>query len=81
MPDISTIRSPRGPYGLGAPIRDARRGVPLAGAFSRLAAAIVRELRIRRAERELMTMDEYMLRDIGVARDEIGHAVRFGRYR
>jgi hypothetical protein len=35
--------------------------------------------RLRRAATELHELDERMLRDIGIAREEIGHVVRFGR--
>jgi uncharacterized protein YjiS (DUF1127 family) len=55
----------------------------LAGAvtqvMARLAAAISYELRIRRDMRQLMAMDEHMLRDIGLTRADIGSAVRYGR--
>ena len=47
-------------------------------AVAGLTAAVVREIRVRRAMRELALMDEDMLKDIGITRAEIGHAVRFG---
>jgi uncharacterized protein YjiS (DUF1127 family) len=47
------------------------------------AAAVVSGLaerrRIRRCERELQTLDDRMLRDIGVTRQSIGSVVRHGR--
>jgi uncharacterized protein YjiS (DUF1127 family) len=47
--------------------------------MARIAAAISHELRIRRDMRQLMAMDEHMLRDIGFTRAEIGGCVRYGR--
>jgi uncharacterized protein YjiS (DUF1127 family) len=41
--------------------------------------AIARERRIRRDTRQLMTMSDHMLKDIGLTRSQIGYAVRFGR--
>jgi uncharacterized protein YjiS (DUF1127 family) len=35
--------------------------------------------RLRRAVVDLQSMPDRMLRDIGLTREEIGHAVRFGR--
>ena len=35
--------------------------------------------RVRSAERELESMDDYLLRDIGLSRSEITPAVRYGR--
>ena len=35
--------------------------------------------RTRRAEREMQQLDERMLRDIGISRETIKHAVRYGR--
>jgi uncharacterized protein YjiS (DUF1127 family) len=46
---------------------------------ARIAAAIADELRIRRDMRELMAMDDCMLKDIGLTRADIGSAVRYGR--
>ena len=45
----------------------------------RLVRAMAREHRIRRDMRELMTMSDHLLKDIGLTRSQIGYAVRFGR--
>jgi len=45
----------------------------------KLAKRIARAERIRRDMRRLSEMDDYMLRDIGLARSEIERAVREGR--
>jgi uncharacterized protein YjiS (DUF1127 family) len=45
----------------------------------RLAARILAELAARRAVQTLASLDERMLRDIGVERDQISHATRYGR--
>lgn len=37
--------------------------------------------RLRKAAGALQSMDDWTLRDIGIAREEIPHAVRFGRER
>jgi uncharacterized protein YjiS (DUF1127 family) len=84
MYDIQMSRSPA--VGAGSPPRTAlpRRhavGAWLVRAVTGLAAAIAREVRVRRAMRDLAMMDEHMLRDIGLTRAEIGHATRFGRRR
>jgi uncharacterized protein YjiS (DUF1127 family) len=47
----------------------------IAAAFS----AAVREIRVRRAMRELSGMGEGMLRDVGLTRDDVERAVRYGR--
>jgi uncharacterized protein YjiS (DUF1127 family) len=47
--------------------------------MARIAAAISHELRIRRDMRQLMGMDEHVLRDIGLSRADIGSGVRYGR--
>jgi uncharacterized protein YjiS (DUF1127 family) len=46
---------------------------------ARIAVAIGEELRIRRDMRQLMAMDDEMLRDIGLTRADISSAVRYGR--
>jgi uncharacterized protein YjiS (DUF1127 family) len=46
---------------------------------ARIVAAIANELRIRRDMRQLMAMDDVMLKDIGLTRADIGAAVRYGR--
>jgi uncharacterized protein YjiS (DUF1127 family) len=45
----------------------------------RLADAIAVELRIRRDMRHLTAMSDHMLKDIGLRRADIPHAVRYGR--
>jgi uncharacterized protein YjiS (DUF1127 family) len=45
----------------------------------RLVAALARELAARRAMRSLASLDDRMLRDIGLDRGQIDHAVRRGR--
>jgi uncharacterized protein YjiS (DUF1127 family) len=44
----------------------------------RLVAALAKELAARRAMQTLASLDERMLRDIGLERDQIGHATRHG---
>jgi uncharacterized protein YjiS (DUF1127 family) len=44
----------------------------------RLAAKILAELAARRAMRSLASLDERMLRDIGIERGQIWHASRYG---
>ena len=44
-----------------------------------LAAALANELAARRAMRSLASLDDRMLRDIGLERGQIDHAVRQGR--
>ena len=46
---------------------------------ARLGAAILSEIKARRAMQALADLDERMLRDIGVERDHIAHACRHGR--
>jgi uncharacterized protein YjiS (DUF1127 family) len=46
---------------------------------ARLGAAILTEIRARQAMQTLADLDERMLRDIGVERDQIAHACRHGR--
>ena len=50
-----------------------------AGLIGKLTALLRNELRYRAAERSLMDMSEYQLRDIGIRRDQISGAVRSGR--
>ena len=45
----------------------------------RLAAKILAELAARRAMQSLASLDERMLRDIGIERGQIWHATRHGR--
>ena len=49
------------------------------GMLGRAVSAISAELSARRAARTLASMDERMLRDIGIARDQIWYAARHGR--
>ena len=44
----------------------------------RVVAALAKELAARRAMQLLDSLDERMLRDIGLERDQIGHATRHG---
>ncbi|HSA82119.1 MAG TPA: DUF1127 domain-containing protein [Geminicoccaceae bacterium] len=44
---------------------------------ARAARAIARRHRMRRDLRQLMSMSEHRLKDIGLSRAEIGNAVRF----
>jgi uncharacterized protein YjiS (DUF1127 family) len=43
------------------------------------APSVADELRVRRDMRQLRAMDDYMLKDIGLTRADIGSAVRYGR--
>ena len=52
--------------------------VPTSG-LARLIALVAGEWHAIGATRALRTLDDRALRDIGVSRAEIGHAVRFGR--
>jgi uncharacterized protein YjiS (DUF1127 family) len=45
----------------------------------RVARVVRAEARIRRNTRELMAMNDAMLKDIGLSRAEVGRAVRYGR--
>lgn len=60
----------------GATVRFVSR---LAAALSALAEALMTELLRRRAIRELSRLDDHMLADIGLERDQIDAAARFGR--
>ncbi|MCJ2091059.1 DUF1127 domain-containing protein [Methylobacterium sp. J-072] len=53
----------------------------LPGWIGLLQEFIVQEIKIRRAHRELGAMNDAMLADIGIRRDQIPGAVRFGRAR
>jgi uncharacterized protein YjiS (DUF1127 family) len=46
---------------------------------ARLAAAIGQDLAARRAAHALASLDDRMLRDIGIVRDQIHQAARYGR--
>ena len=45
----------------------------------RVVAALAKELATRRTMQTLASLDERMLRDIGLERDQISHAARQGR--
>jgi uncharacterized protein YjiS (DUF1127 family) len=64
--------------GYATPLRN-----EFASAFARFLVRFVRamasEHRIRRDTRELLGMSDYMLKDIGLTRSQIGYAVRFGQ--
>ena len=73
-----TVTSTTGGARFKAPPRDAF-APSVARILVRIVRAIAREHRIRRDTRELMTMSDHMLKDIGLTRSPIGYAVRFGR--
>jgi len=56
-----------------------RVGVSLIAGVRWLAAGLAKELAARRAMRSLASLDDRMLRDIGLERCQIDHAVRQGR--
>ena len=47
--------------------------------WTRLARAIVDAYRIRRAAAEMRSLDDRLLRDLGLDRGGVEYAVRFGR--
>lgn len=59
------------------------RGMPARsrhlGVLARVSAAIVKEVRFRRALRDLNGIDDVMLHDLGLGRGELEDAVRHGR--
>jgi uncharacterized protein YjiS (DUF1127 family) len=71
----------------GAPAPDRsklRSGGKRDGALSTLRRCLdvlAREYRIHRGTRAMMALDDRMLRDIGLARTEIGSAALYGRAR
>jgi uncharacterized protein YjiS (DUF1127 family) len=73
-----TVTSTTGGVRYETPPRDAF-APSIARILVRIVRAIAWELRIRRDTRELMTMSDYLLKDIGLTRSQIGYAVRFGR--
>lgn len=52
---------------------------PRLAGFRKLFSAVVREIRIRRALREVSSLDDAMLHDIGLGLGSIEDAVRHGR--
>ena len=51
----------------------------VARGFAAAMAAMVKEIRARRAMAELSGMGENMLHDIGLTRDDVERVVRYGR--
>jgi uncharacterized protein YjiS (DUF1127 family) len=51
----------------------------LMSAPRRIAAALARELAVRRGMQSLASLDDRLLRDIGLERGQIDYAVRHGR--
>ena len=52
---------------------------PRPAGLKNLFSAVMREIRLRRAMRELSTLDDAMLHDIGLGHGSIEDAVRHGR--
>ena len=52
----------------------------IARIVARLIRSVAAEYRIRRDTRALMSFSGHMLKDIGLSRQQIAHAVRFGRF-
>jgi uncharacterized protein YjiS (DUF1127 family) len=73
-----TITSTTGGARYKAPPRDAF-APSFARILMRFVRAIAREHRIRRDTRDLMTMSDHLLKDIGLTRSQVRYAVRFGR--
>jgi uncharacterized protein YjiS (DUF1127 family) len=65
-------------HGAGAGRRQSLLG-SMAAASRYVAAALAKELAARRAMRSLASLDDRLLRDIGLDRGQIDHAVRQGR--
>ena len=65
--------------GLGPNVARALVLETLTSSIRSLLAGFREQRRLRRAERDLETFDDRMLRDIGIGRSEIRHAVRRGR--
>lgn len=51
----------------------------LARTFARATGFLARAYRARRDSRHLMGLDDYLLKDMGISRSEIGPAVRDGQ--
>ena len=73
-----TVTSTTGGARYEAPPRDAF-APSFARILMRFVRAIAREHRIRRDTRELMSMSDHLLKDIGLTRSQIRYAVRFDR--
>lgn len=52
---------------------------PLSGGVFKALRAIATEIRARRAARQVESLSDEVLHDMGIARAEIDQAVRFGR--
>ena len=65
-------------HGLGLATPKSRGPGSLSG-IALLMSALIVEFRARRAARRLMELDDYMLRDMGLSRTDIGRVVRGGR--
>jgi uncharacterized protein YjiS (DUF1127 family) len=65
--------------GTAALVRSHSLSGSLVAAARWLAARLAKELAVRRAMRSLASLDDRMLRDIGLERGQIDHAVRMGR--
>jgi uncharacterized protein YjiS (DUF1127 family) len=80
---LATFRSDAAFWPLATPPTPAARPSSLLSAMltapRRLGTALLSELRARRAMGMLEDLDERMLRDIGLERDQIAHACRRGR--
>lgn len=82
---LATFRSEGAFWPLPEPGRPSHAGRPgsllwtLLTAPVRLGAAVLAEIRARQAMQTLADLDERMLRDIGVERNQIAHACRHGR--
>ena len=76
MSTLSTYRLTSS--GSGPGVGRTRRALIHAG-FVGLLGALAREHEIRRSIKELASLDDRMLRDIGLTRWDVERAVRFGR--
>jgi uncharacterized protein YjiS (DUF1127 family) len=78
---LPPIMTPTRPYPC-KPRRYARgraRWARLAARITRLVAAATQAYRVRQAKRQLMALDDQLLRDLGVGRGEIERVVHSGR--
>jgi|SRR5262245_57965167 len=85
MVKLISIKGDAAAWRLVEPTHAAGAGRPqsllssLVAAPRRVAAALAKELAARRAMRSLASLDDRLLRDIGLDRGQIDHAVRQGR--